>query len=449
MQEYFEKAYPRPDGGNYYISVRLGHERPTQELRQASADFFESEQNRNQVAYWYQPLQDEDPVEVGYLYGSTPFMSVERLAAEICDRSEGKIAVGCRWHVIALKKYVAGLPKPQRVKAIHIQVQRKQLAVATRFLQRLFTSKRTSNFIMGTKMRLCPLISKVSTVENEAKCAQMRVYQGVFLHELQNSRVFTISDVDFRSKKMDGMSLRDLIMAIPLNAKPSRNLFLSCDTQRDGVVVLTFLASDNVEAYNRSQYLLAYLRFNNPEYSHAITSYFNSSAREEAEHVSWDPDSKMVITLADASLDATGDVADMEDVCPFDPEVAKTFIVDIAMITKVPLPGLTSPSVNEDASLDDTVSTFRSRKKTRFSDATKETVATRPVPRSTPASTPTTARDSSSIGNRSDITSDSALSRLSQVEEQVMKIYEIVSRSYPNHSASFQDQGGPGAGPVS
>ena len=45
LQEYFEKAYPRPDGGNYYISVRLGHERPTQELRQASADFFESEQN--------------------------------------------------------------------------------------------------------------------------------------------------------------------------------------------------------------------------------------------------------------------------------------------------------------------------------------------------------------------------------------------------------------------
>ena len=137
LLKYFTSAYPRQKGGTYYIGVRMGHDSSVINLHRSSSHFFGAEANRTRVGYWYKALQHEKPVQIGWLLGSTPFMSPERLAAEIFIRSGHKVEIGCRWQMIAVKKNVQ---------------------VPEGFVSRLSTSKLNTN----SKQRRCDLLQTYS-----------------------------------------------------------------------------------------------------------------------------------------------------------------------------------------------------------------------------------------------------------------------------------------------
>ena len=458
LVKYFVNAYPRQKGGTYYIGVRMGHELSVVDLHRSSAQFFGSETNRTRVGYWYKSLQHEHTVQIGWLLGSTPYMSLERLTAEIFIRSGRKLEVGCRWQMIAVKKNVQ-VPEEQRFKAIHIEVKHEQHTAAMRFISSLFSKDRKHDFVFGTPMRLVPLLSKVTSAKNSTKCAHMREKQGVFLYQLHIVRVYNIGDVDFHSPRMQNKSLRDLIMDIRVDEPGSSwNLFRSCDSQPDGAVLLTFLSTNDALAFQIAQNLLAYLRFTNPpEYQDAITNGFGMPARIAAEDVTWDPVSRSIVTQADAVVNEIEDT-ELDDMLGYNPDLHNKVIVDLEHVDLVnaSAPPPTGPFD------DDSVSTFRSTKKTRFNEettkpaakdsdrrsVTRSRTATTSQGSSTTSQTPrptlpnTTPRDDTSI--QSEVTLESLLSRQTNLENVVHRnmgnIFDILQRLEQNQLASTQNE---------
>lgn len=252
--------------------------------------------------------------------------------------------------MIAIKGSTGNLPEAQRVRAIHIEVKKEQLASATKYLGSLFSKHRVLDPVIGTPMRLVPLVRAVSQPLTQSLCAYARQRQGVFLHVLRNNRVYTLGSIDYRSPRMGNKSIRDLIMAIPSNSDPSRNLFLSCDKQPDGATVLTFLSKNQEEAYSRAQNLLAYLRFTNPPtYWQTITDAFSPSEQARASDVTWDPATKSIVTQADLQLAALEDATD-DDLFGYDPVIAQNFVIDTSAVKQGSIPK-SSNSTDDDDSL--------------------------------------------------------------------------------------------------
>lgn len=423
MRDYFQNASARVDGNTCYVSVRMGHESSSKDLRILSAEFFDLAANRYRVGYWYRSLQHENPVEIGWLLGSTNSMSVERLKTEILHRSDGKVEVGCRHHVIALKNYDPNLPEEQRYRAIHIEVKAEQLVDATNYIADLFPSNRKSNFVLDAPMRFVPVISNQTRPTTSEACMHLRERHGGFLTQVRNARTWSIGSLDHRSKRMGKKSIRDLIMAIPLSTNPARKLFIACEAQSDGATVLSFIDSNSDEAYNRIHNLLAFLRFTNPAALHeGINNAFTASARTAAQDVIWDPTSQTVITQADRIVHEIRD-DELDGFLGCDPDVQRRFILDLR--------GLPPPSNDEDGSSkrqvddDDSVSTFRSgNKRAKSSDPSPTTNKHESSGRGNtstsncPSKQPSKRRDD--MSTQSELTLESALSRVSALEDNVL-----------------------------
>lgn len=88
------------------------------------------------------------------------------------------------------------------------------------YLGEMFLSNRTSDFVMGTPMRLVPIISK-TTGDNMAKCSKMQACQGTFTAKCRSVRVYTIRvytipSLDFRHPTADHFSIRDFLLDVKL-----------------------------------------------------------------------------------------------------------------------------------------------------------------------------------------------------------------------------------------
>ena len=427
---FFNKAFPRPSGGTYYVEVRMGHDMDVKDLRRASAGFFGLDLNKNRIGYWYKALQHENPVEVGWLLGSSLSMSVDRLAAEILHRSGGQVEVGCRFHAIALKKYNPDLSLKDRYRAIHIEVKKEQQGAATQYLTTLFSSSRTSDFVMGFPMRFVPVISRATTPRSEQKCGRLRIRHGCFLSEIRNSRSWTIENVAFRSSRLNDQSLRDLILNIRVSTDATKQLFIACEPQDDGGTVFTFFESFTDEAYNRIHNLLAFLRFTNPTIADGITQGFSRSAQKDANNVIWDPETQTMSTPEDVAIAAVED--DLDNLFSgSDPDARRRFYMDLEGVT------FPSPEAGIDCTQrpsDDSVSTFQS-KRIRFEDQLTDPTTITPPQRSSSRITARSHtrqprgvsrfREDGSI--ESEVTLESAMSRISQLEGNVVAMRNNVS----------------------
>jgi hypothetical protein len=446
---YFHKGYPRSSGGSYYIGVRMGYQLSYADMKTATAEFFSTSVNKTRVGYWYRPLQHDKPVEIGWLLGSTPSMSLERLTAEIYTRSNGKVEIGCRWKAIAMKTYIPDMPDHLRFKAIHIEVKAEQQSAATRFFGALFSKSRTKNFVMNTTLRFIPLISAVTKHADVVKVSHCRDRQGIFLHQLKQSYTFHVQSLDFKSHRLGNQSLRDLIMKLRVDSPTSKQLFHSCDLMLDGSVSLTFLGKHESIGFQKSHNLLAYLRFTNPpEYHDAITECFMDSAYADADDAVWDPQNHTVLTSVDVIISDIEEGKE-DDAFGYSPELDKV----VVEVDKTQLDNVSTASSNPRRNLDDdSITTFRSAyKKTRFSESTKPPAqdnlpVTRPQRTTTrPPRTPT-----DDISTHSELTTDS---RLSALEAQSVtnntyfaKIFTILQRVEQNQLASAQSQENSGAG---
>ena len=115
IQAYFDRAFPRKQGGVIYVSVFLGHDRSFKDMMSDYRWWF-----LGQGFGWYvKALQCEKSIVIGWLLYSTIDMDKEMLASEILKATGVKVGLGYRTISVSSKET---LRKEQVVKAIHIEI---------------------------------------------------------------------------------------------------------------------------------------------------------------------------------------------------------------------------------------------------------------------------------------------------------------------------------------
>jgi hypothetical protein len=220
INRYFADAYFRPHPGNMYVRAFIGTSISEAELGIRTQYFFGAKNNRSRVATWKNHLQFEDTVEIGWLFRSTPGMSPETIQKELFAHTGIHAAV--RWRLISVVEFRGELPKNFQVKALHISVRRDDGNLAkAKFTKLVFAKHRRSHFIGGSPMRMIP-ISKDLSSRNQAKGIYYCSRQQTFLKEIVVKEVFEILQIDNQAIGLQGRTLRDLILEIPLKSAPNR-----------------------------------------------------------------------------------------------------------------------------------------------------------------------------------------------------------------------------------
>lgn len=239
--------------------------------------------------------------------------------------------------------------------------------------------------------------------------------------------------------------------------------FVACEPQFDGATVLSFFQGNADEAYNRIHNLLAFLRFTNPpEFHLGITNSFSASAQEAASHVVWDPDSKMVITQADMLVqDIVVDDAALDGFLGCDPELQRRFIMDLRGLKPDDESSATKrPAPDDDDDDDDSVSTFKSGNISAQSSKKPRSIPAVPDGKPAAVSQPTRpsrvakSKKQDDVSMQSEITLESAVSRISQLEDNVLamrsefrEVHSLLRNIAQSHSASAPSHENTGAGP--
>lgn len=233
-------------------------------------------------------------------------------------------------------------------------------------------------------------------------------------------------------------------MSIRFSSDPTRNLFIACEPQDDGGTIFTFYDDFTDEAYNRIHNMLAYLRYTNPqELADGITAGFSKEAQAMADHVTWDPATKSMITPEDRAI------LNIEDDLDFlnsgsDPESKRKFVVALEG-TVYPME---SSAPNQRRS-DDSVSTFHPTKKTRFAETSDQSSqpSTQPAPTQStrpprPKNSDTRSTRSDTRANRDDVSAhseislESAFSRISQLEGGFVEIRSLLQQLVDNQNSN-------------
>jgi hypothetical protein len=285
-----------------YVRVFKGSTISEEELGTRTQYFFGAHNNRTRVAVWKNHLQFDDTVEIGWLFRSTPGMSPDTIQKELFAHTGIHAAV--RWRMISVAEFKGEIPKNFQVKALHLSVRREDGNLAkAKFTKLVFAKHRRSHFIGGSLMRMIP-ISKDLSSRNQSKGLYYCSRQQTFLQEIITKEVFDILQIDNQSIGLQGRTLRDLILEIPLRDSPNRQAFLSADrTFKQSSVRLVYYQKNNAKCKSKISTMLPYLIFTNPLLEKGIRACFTADANERSKGVKWDTKRKEVITVDDEIFD--------------------------------------------------------------------------------------------------------------------------------------------------
>jgi hypothetical protein len=256
-------------------------------------------------------------------------MSADTIQQELFKHTGFHAAV--RWKIISVVAFRGKLPKDFQVKALHISVRREDGNLAkAKFTKLIFAKHRRSHFIGGSPMRMIP-ISKDLSERNQAKSQYYCSRQQSFLKDILVVENFDIMQIDTRAIGLNGRTLRELILEIPLRKFPNRQAFLSADrTFKQSSVKFVFYKEFKSECTSRIATLLPYLIFTNPTLEKGIRACFTADANEKAHGVKWDSKRQEVVTVDDEIFEY---VEEMDSEDEEAQNNANKFIIDLAAIT--------------------------------------------------------------------------------------------------------------------
>lgn len=184
-------------------------------------------------------------------------------------------------------------------------------------------------------MRLVPVNRNLSP-ENKAKSIHLRKRHGKFLAELETMETWEIQDIDSKAIGLNGKTLRELILEIPLKKDETKQAFLSVDrTFNASTVLFYFLKENAAECRSRITTLLPYLVFTNITLEKGIRMCFTPDANERSQGVKWDNNKREVITVDD-EIFASFEEWDSDDDANGDE--SKKFTVDFSEATNFKVP---------------------------------------------------------------------------------------------------------------
>jgi hypothetical protein len=430
INRYFPDAYFRPHPGSMWLRVYIRSVLSDEELGSRTHYFFGTQKNKKRVGFWKNGIQFEDTIEIGWLYRSTPGMSAQSIQKELFLHTG--IHTSLRWRLVTIPQLKGEIPENLQVRALHITVRKEDGNLAkAKFTKLVFARHRRSHFIGGSPMRLIP-ISRDLSLHNQDKCLHFAGRQLTFLKSIVVCESFDILQIDNKAIGLQGRTLRDLILEIPLRDS-GRQTFLSVDRTFNGSSVkLVCYEKHQSECRNRLATLLPFLIFTNPTLEKGIRGCFSADANERALGVKWDDKRKEVVTVDDEILEGFDDW-ESDDDTDNQSQDGNQFMIDVAAATglslnKKPKKKLKPTKVREvDAGSIFSQSTIQSRNDGESEEDSDDTPKT--INRSTPTAQ-TEAISSLSEGPSSDIKN-----YLDQMTMALMQLTTMIPNTPENQAA--------------
>jgi hypothetical protein len=237
-----------------------------------------------------------------------------------------------------------------------------------------------------------------------------------------SSEVFDIINIDGQAVGLNGRTLRDLILEIPLKDNPSKQAFLSVDRSFNQTSTKLYYYNDDkikAECHSRISTLLPYLIFTNPALEKGIRGCFSVKANERSKGVKWDPENQEVVTVDDEIFLSYDWDSDNEDFG------SKKVLIDLAGASDLPQ----GPKVqNTDDNSVFTRSTFRSQHTTAQepSHVDHNSAESDDTPKTINQSNPTAITENMSSISDTHVMNQEILNRMEKMSIMLSKLSQLI-----------------------
>ena len=298
-----------------YAKLNIAHEELFTDI-QTELDYW---LRSNSHGLYYNMLQEESVISIGWLLYSLRSMDAGALAEELFD-SHG-IEVGLRWQVIdqGLK---GKIPAEQRISALHIEASTDKKSTTIKALLSLYgrSKKDETDTPNGIKFRFVTLRSTATNRTSITKLDRLRVRQKKFITKICQNSSWDIVHLD-RIIREDTCSLRSYIMNLFSSEYKDIALFHSVDLDYNGDgFIFTYLPELKAEAETAIQTLFPLIRHKNntsqtllPQESETTTTASNNQ---------WQPltEDELKSFFTQEAIDRTDDMYyDNSKLCIVDP----------------------------------------------------------------------------------------------------------------------------------
>ena len=272
-----------------YASVRIVHNKTFDEINE---DISYTLKDKDYGLYKCS-LQKEEVSTVGWLLYSIQFMETERLKQIISD-ALGGTELGLRWRMIYKEK--GKVPNDEKVFALHVEVETKLKHQIFTKLGGLLASPNSTFRPDGVKLRFVPEYFMCRNAQVRGGVAILRNKQKKFNSLLKKDLVYSIENIDFKSKD-EQLTVREAVMSLKANNHKDLQLFHAVQAGfRDGSYNFTFIPEFEEEAMVTIDSLLPILIGKVGEY---MANSFTYTAQEEAQTAIWNPKTGKVESEAD------------------------------------------------------------------------------------------------------------------------------------------------------
>jgi hypothetical protein len=261
LKKYFFRLSPRDDEGVSWCSIILAQAMPFSAFMDKAKYSLEN----NDFSLWPKASDNENTTDMGWLLYSTRAQDEERLSAILSEITGEQI--GVKWKPVrssnANIRKKDQTPNEEKVKALHVECTVDRLQEVRDKLTHWYSSL-SRKFPDGTKMRLGPTITAMTSMNNRTKFASCLARQATLYAGLASAITREISTNLMLDRKDPATkkSFRDILMAITPESKPGTTLFHTIDRQfkSDIIVNFQFHPEHASEANNLIAGLVPYLK---------------------------------------------------------------------------------------------------------------------------------------------------------------------------------------------
>jgi hypothetical protein len=339
IQSFMNGFRPTPEGGDLWGNIRIG-------IDSNATEFIENaSQEANMRKWWIRkaPLQVADTDYAGWLYLSTEAMHPEETAQSIntfihkvcIQKKRTPFLIACErrmiWDDKAKPSRVLSVKEKQAKKALHIVCEKGRAADAISFVRAWLKSERYKAF-SNVPLKFIPNFTRGNgSVYNVKFGRAVQKHMQLTAFGTRNSTSSDFENIDSSCSMLTGNpTLRNLILGMKTRPRPPVKagtaaptpgpVFLSVDpaTRHSdrGSFVVTYTVDNAVEAEEKLKNLLSYLL---QAHGESATYWFNPTAIERADNMSWDKVNDRPITVEEIDLDTLLDddldwVANMDSV---------------------------------------------------------------------------------------------------------------------------------------
>ncbi len=297
IKKYFFRLSPRDDSGVSWCSIILAQ--PC-----SFASFMEKAKyslENNDFSLWPKASDNENSLDAGWLLYSTRAQDEERLSA-LLSKVTGE-NIGVKWKPIkASTGNIKKQPAEERVKALHIECAVDRLQEVRDKLN-IWYSSSSQKFPDGTKMRLVPTLSSVTSTGNRTKFASCLARQAAPTAGLASAvtREIATNLLLDRKDPDTGKSFREILMEITPANKPNSTLFHTIDKQfkSESIVNFQFHPENASEANNLIAGLVPFLKDNGHPFH---LKMFTPEALQRQARARWNSATREADSEIDAEL---------------------------------------------------------------------------------------------------------------------------------------------------